>query len=471
MEKLSLFCKRAMLGILLFLLLLTLGIMLSQGLVHPSYPAALGLGAVGMAGLYGLLRRCAVPVPRHAAVWAAVFCFVINLPWVLIVHIQPGGDYKDYWNLACALAAGSPVPNADMIAVFPHLFGTGSFLSIFLRLFGTSLYTVTLLNVLWVSLSCALVFLLGRKLRSEEAGFLAALFWAVMPSKLMLNSLVFSEPIYTLFLLLFFYLFWELSERLSAPEPKHAPAVIAGVAALGLLLAAINFIRPLATILLIALWLWFLFLRGACDGKAWLRWFAALLALTLVYGGALALWRSHLEAVIGEESATVPWYNIYVGFNEESGGQYSEPDIDLLFSYMKQGQTADEAQKSMIPHVRERLASLRNLPRLFLTKLLAFLGNDELGGFSYHYSHTPLFVRICMVICNIGYYGIYLAALAGLWRMLRSPRLSAGLLIPLFFIGLTLAHLLVEVTVRYHYSLMPLLCLFAGMGMDRRKPE
>ena len=72
---------------------------------------------------------------------------------------------------------------------------------------------------------------------------------------------------------------------------------------------------------------------------------------------------------------------------------------------------------------------------------------------------------------NVFYYGVFLAALVGLWRQLKSRTLNAGLLLPLFFLGLTLAHMLVEVSDRYHYSLIPILILFAAVGFARQSSE
>ena len=48
--------------------------------------------------------------------------------------------------------------------------------------------------------------------------------------------------------------------------------------------------------------------------------------------------------------------------------------------------------------------------------------------------------------------------------VMRLLLISAGLLLPLYFLGLTLAHMLVEVSDRYHYSLIPILIIFAALG-------
>lgn len=463
MEKASVLFKRIMLGILLAVMVLSLALVLREGMGARSYLFALALGAAWGLCLYGLLRRFALPVPSRGGFWAAALCFALNLAWVLAVRIEPFSDYKEYWDVALALASGAEIPDAWYVAMYPHILGTATVLSGLVRLFGPSVFAVTVLNVLLTSLSCYLVWLLGRELLSERAAFLAALLWAATPCKLMMNSLVFSEPVYTALILLFFRLFIRLAARLSE---KPAGAV-AGAAALGLLLAAINIIRPIAAILLIAAALWLALLRGAEAGKPrlWALWLVALAAMLGLYRGTLALWDRHVEDRLGQEIASVPWYNIYVGLNGETGGRYTDADMDLLTAYLKQGQSADEAQRSMIPHIKERLAAGIDWGSLLSTKLMAFLGNDELGGYTYRFTRSERFVKINMAICNVFYYGIFLMGMLGLLRMLRSRALGAGLLLPLFFLGLTLAHMLVEVSNRYHYSLIPILILFAALGL------
>ena len=463
MENVSVFLKRIMLGILLAVLLITLGLILREGLTARSYLAALVLGALWCLGLYVLLRRGALDPPPHAALRAMLLCLVLNGLWVSLVRIEPFSDYAEYWDVARALADGRAIPDAWYVAMYPHILGTATVLSLPIRLFGAKLSVVTALNTLLTTLSCGLVWLLGWELLSRRAAYLAALLWAVAPCKLMLGSLVFSEPIYTFLILLFFWLFLRLEKRMRRGSLWAA----LGMAALGLLLAAIQIVRPIASILLIAVALWLLFLRGreAKNARRWLTWLITFAAMLGLFRAALTLWNGHVERVLDQEIATVPWYNIYVGLNGETGGRYTDADMDLLTAYLKQGLTADEAQKRMIPHIKARLASGLDFKALLAEKLFAFLGADQLGGYTYRFTRPERFVKICMVLCNVFYYGVYLAGIAGIVRMLRRRTLSPGLLLPLFFLGLTLAHMLVEVADRYHYSLIPLLIIFAVLGL------
>ena len=464
MEKASVFFKRIMLGVLLAVLALTLALVVREGLAARSYLIALLLGAGWTLALYWLLRRAAFPVPGPAGLWAMLLCLAVNLAWVYLVRIEPFSDYAEYWDTARALAAGTEIPNAWYIATYPHILGTATVLSGLIRLFGESVFAVTLVNAALTTISCGLIWLLTKELlQSERAAFLAALLWAVAPCKLMLNSLVFSEPIYTCLILLFFWLFLRLENRLRAGSPMAACLL----ALLGLLLAAVNIVRPIAAILLIALALWLVFLRGAEEKnlRRWAVWLLVLAAMLGLYRGALTLWDGHVEKTLDRRIASFPWYNVYVGLNEESHGRYTDADMDLLTAYHRQGLDADETQKSMIPHIRERLASGIDWKALLSHKLFDFLGADQIGGYTYRFTRPERFVKLCMVLCNVFYYGVLLASVGGVWRMLKSRALSPGLLLPLYFLGLTLAHMLVEVADRYHYSLIPVLIIIAVLGL------
>ena len=463
MEKVSLAFKRIMLGLLIALLLLTLGLKLIEGLESRSYLAAMLGGAVWAGGLAWLWRRRGRALgtsltERQALFLTAALCLVLNLAWVLLVRIEPFSDYDTYWQTAVALAVGAEIPNAWYIAMYPHILGTASFLSLFVRLFGASVLAVAVVNVLLTTLSCLLVYGIARRLSDRGIALIAALGWAVCPCKLMLNSLVFSEPLYTCLILLFLYLLICLETR-----PLGLGMSALWGAGLGLLLAAVNIVRPIAMILIIALVIWLLLLRG--RGGRWSQWLTLLAALLCVYVLTGKLWDRHVAAVLGMAPAAVPIYNIYVGFNAATRGQWSADDMDLLFSYLSQGMTTSEAQRAMLPHLRERLASGLDLPLLMRQKLIAFLGDDELGGYTYRFTRPERFYKPLMVLGNTFYYGVLFSALAGLIKSFRSPTLSAGQLLPLFALGLTLAHLLVEVSNRYHYSLIPLLIIFAAVGL------
>ena len=185
----------------------------------------------------------------------------------------------------------------------------------------------------------------------------------------------------------------------------------------GLVLRAIQASRPIAAVLLIALALWLLLLRGTWrDWKRWACFFAVLLA---VYFASGQLWARYELRVLGEEPAAVPGYSIYVGFNEQSGGAYSTEDAALLMRYRyEEYGSAVEAQQQMLEAAKARIFSGRiSFARLFSAKLRNLLGNDE-GGAYYAKSALPgRAYQLGCVVSNTYYYALMLFSLGGLVRL------------------------------------------------------
>ncbi len=480
MDKASDILKKIMLGILLCVILTALALIVREGLSSPSYLAALFVGALWAAGLFLFMRRRektgAAPLferidSRRLALCIAALCLVLNLVWVLVIRIEPFSDYDKYWQVAISLAAGTEIEDAWYIAMYPHILGTASFLSVFVHLFGQSVLMVSIVNVLLTSLSGLLIFYITLEFSDKETAAFASLLWAVCPCKLMLNSLVFSEPLYTCLILLFLLMLIKLHKEISADSSCWWMYIVEG-SLLGFLLQCINIVRPIAGILLIALVIWLLMLRGSelKNPKLWRSWLFVLLPFLFMYSSIGNIWTGHVARLVGMEPAAMPIYNIYVGFNEATQGQWSPEDMDLLFSYMSQpGVTPSMAQESLIPLLQERLGSGIDYGKLFASKLTAFMGNDELGGYTYRFTRPEGFVKLGMVIGNVFYYGVLLLALDGLVRMFREKRRSSLLMLPLYVLGLTLAHMLVEVSNRYHYSIIPMIIIFAALALSRRE--
>ena len=448
-----------------------------RGPGQPSYLAALAAGAAAAALLLWLGKKDRVfgsfdrlcrrlGAARCAGILTGL-CFVLGLAWIVLVPVEPFSDYKTYWDCAVSIANGQEIYSTEYVAMYPHILGYASFLALFINIFGEHVLVGDPAG------PCAqLPVRPAHLLHSQGSGRPAcrracpgAL--GAVPRRIMLGSLIFSEPLYTCLVLLFLFLLLRLRKKQDRIKDHILPPLLWGLG-LGLLLEAINAVRPIGAILMIALLIWLLLLYVYLlkEGRLWRFWLLLAAALVLCFQLSGRLWNNRLEAILGEEPAGLPIYNLYVGFNMDTLGQWSGEDMDLLFEYRRQeGGSAPEAQKSMLPHVLERLQSDElDLGKLFSAKLFTFLGNDELGGYTYRFTRPEGFVKICMVICNCFYYMLMLMALTGLARLWRKWRDSAFLLLPLFSLGLTLAHMLIEVSSRYHYSLIPMFIIFAALN-------
>lgn len=439
---------------------------------HLSYCVAFALGLAGAAA-YALWQRRPRTGPtvweRLGSRWTAALllclCFLLNLAWVLYFRLEPAVDYATFWDAAVELAADEPLSNWVYIALFPHILGYASFLSLFLRLFGTGPLVAPILNVCLTTISGFFLYRLALRWRGENSAAMVLLIWGLFPSKMFYNAMVLSEPYYTCLLLAALWLTAETEAR----GLKLPGAALLGVIA-GLLLRLVNTARPIAAIPILALLIWVLLLRGK-RGKeprgTWLGFTAALLAVYLLTG---PLWNAWAVRVLGEEPAPVPGYSIYVGVNPDSLGSYSNEDMQRLQDLRGPAESgsAVEAQREILHEAGERLRSGEvPIGRLLVTKLRNLLGYDEGGAF---YSRAGLRDRAYQVMAlysNVWYYALGILALWGCWRVLRAGDRRTVLLAPLYVIGLTLAHMLVEVSARYHYSAVPMLILLAAFSYTR----
>ncbi len=396
-----------------------------------------------------------------------LLCFAFKLFWVLYAQIEPMGDYSTFWGYAKSLSQEKVLSYGRDMALFPHLFGYSFFLSLFGSLFGFSSLLAPVLNVVLSTISCGLIFFLGNRLLGRKAAFIACLLWIFFPSQTIYNMYVLSEPLYTTGILLFLSLLalFFPARRATHWKAQKGRAVLFGVLC-GCVLTVVNMTRPIGAIFLIGLFLWLLFLRPFPFRPAPVRWnvilFSAVLLATYILSSGIGT--MYLEQRIGEEAASVPGYNIYVGLNEESDGRWNQEDSDRLASFSDQpGTTAPQAQSQMISLAKERWNTIENLPGLLWDKFTIFLGHDDacVGYGSSILRHTDFL----SVACNSFYLWCCLLALFGTIAIIQKGDRSPLFLVMIYFPGLTFAQMAVEVAGRYHYSLLPMITLFAAWGI------
>ena len=469
MERISRILSAALLAV--FMLLFGLALLLGGAQPeHLSYCAAFALGVVA-AGAYALWQQRPRPSRTlwerlgsgKSALILLCFCFLVNLAWVLYFRLEPVRDSQVFWDTAVQLAAKEPLSNRAYLALFPRFLGYPAFLSLFLRVFGTGPLVVPVLNVCLTTLSGLFLYRMMLRWRGPNSAALVLAAWSLFPSRIFYNTMVLSEPYYACLLLAVLWITAEMEAR----RPRLLPALLLGLLA-GLLLRLYSGSWPIGSVPILALLLWLLLLRGErgkAERPAWLGYTALLLAAYLLTG---PLWNAWVEDKLGEPSASVPGFSLYVGLNPETLGSYSNEDMALLQSLYEEAEgNAEQAQREMLRLAGERLRSGLPFGKLFFSKLRSFIGFDEGGAFSSRAGLRDRAYQILAMISNIWYYAVGILSLWGCWRLLRSGNRKTILLAPLYGVGLTLAQLFVEVAARYHYSILPMLILLAAYSYTR----
>lgn len=182
-----------------------------------------------------------------------IVCLAVKLTWVLSYQIQPLVDYATFYYTAEELSE-SFVINKRYIALFPHIFGYASVLSIFLKIFGSSYMIPPILNVILTTISMGLIYAISRKIGGVKTAITASVLWIALPSQTMYNMFALSEPLYCTVLLLIWMIMIIVHEKIANINIKRLLVYSILIAAL---LAFMNMVRPIAAVPIIALVIWF----------------------------------------------------------------------------------------------------------------------------------------------------------------------------------------------------------------------
>jgi hypothetical protein len=393
-------------------------------------------------------------------------CFIVKFIWIYSFRIQPYGDYRTFYDSAVALSDSFQI-HSRYIALFPHIFGYSTFLSIFLKIFGTSYMIAPILNVCLSTISMGLIFFISKNIGGLKTAITSSILWIVFPSQTIFNMFVLSEPLYSTILLLIWAFTIAINKKLQSINIKK---ILFYSVVLALLFALMNMSRPIAAIPLIALavWLFIVDTQHLDNKKIFIKKAVHIVTVILCYFIFTSAINQFISVRVGEKVATAPGYNMYVGFNMKSYGQWNEEDSVLLYSYSdKPGWTADQVQKQMLTDAKKRVESGKiNFLNLFFHKLLIFLGNDSAAAVMYGGSVLGHVGRYT-IISNVYYYFLIVASLLEVGASFLNRNKSYVFFICLYPIGLTLAQMLVEVAGRYHYSATIAIVIMAACGISR----
>ena len=431
-------------------------------------PAASVLGVLALIFLfYGLQKKIVKGfLMGKESVWFVcllIVCFVVKLIFVLKVRIEPSVDYQTFYNCASQLA-DSFVTDFHYVALFPHIAGYATFLSLFFKLFGSGLLVAPVINVFLSTASMALIFYIGRSLGGRGVAIFASILWILCPSQTIYNIFVLSEPLYTtLLLVVWALLIWKEQMDFS----QKLPSAIGFFVGIGVLLSVIQAVRPLSLVVLISLAIWMFLIQKNSSKIIWRNKLICFAVAVLVFVICNFAWGSLLDVRLGEQTARTQGYTMLVGANYDSMGQWNQEDSDTLSQIDEQtGGNAELTMQGMQQKFFERLHEPTDWLAHFFHKIEIFLGSD-IGGVGYMYSILPsdsAYINLAAV-CNIFYYFVFFMAAVSLLRQWKTRQQSIAVLMPLFILGLTAAHLFAEVAARYHYAILVPLILMTAQNL------
>jgi hypothetical protein len=375
--------------------------------------------------------------------------------WLLITRVSPymeaAKDFSRLFETAAAFANGAPVPDPEYMALFPHLRGYPFVLSLFFRVFGVSVTVAQGFNLLCSLGSAALLFSIGKKLLGVAGGLAAGLLWALMPSHFMLLSLTAGEPLHIMLTLCAVRFYLWLSDRFT--ERLGCWTV------LGMLVGASSLIRPVGPVYLLAFALCHIVFAPRVR-RFWLLSAASAVMMAGMYFATTAAF----------SSGGFGW-NLYVGMNRESGGEWNAEDYAVMASRLEAGLPASEIQALFaaegFSRAKERLRE-GGFARFMAKKFTRLWCQDSYTVYWLAQGvreDSPLDIRAwsgrLTALCSLAY-GLLLGCCAlSLFRQVKRGR-EAFILPVTLLTGAVLLFLLLEANPRYHYAGSAMLCLWAA---------
>jgi tetratricopeptide (TPR) repeat protein len=407
----------------------------------------------------------------HDTVWFLVVlavAFLLRLIYLFQIQSIPlfehlAGDGRTYDGWAQRIAAGDWLGQGVFYQapLYPYFLGVLQFI------FGHNLWLIRFIQIILGSVSCAVIYLVGEKLFSRNAGIAAGLILAGYGPAVFFDGLIEKSILDLILLTVLIYLLLGLNGT------RHWAKWLGAGAVLGLL----GLCRENALILVpvVALWIALGLSEQPFLGRArWLVWFFAGLLLVLLPVGLRNL------TVGGEFKLTTSQFgpNFFIGNNAAADGTYGSVRKVIREAQLEGPDAKRLAERAMSRELKpgevssywfdESLDYVKSQPsewlRLLGFKWLLVWNSREIEDSDDFYIYQR-WSSLLALLGRINHFGI-LAPIAALGVMLTWRQWRRLWLLHAMVLSLAASIALFYVFGRYRFPLVPLLALFAGAAIS-----
>jgi 4-amino-4-deoxy-L-arabinose transferase-like glycosyltransferase len=378
--------------------------------------------------------------------------FVLRLAWAAAIPVIPISDGTVYDSLARMLAEQGVYGWAYDRPTARWPVGTSAIYAALYFIFGHHFLPIVALNIAMSMAIVGLTFWLCKLLFNENKAIIAAGLMAIWPSNVMYVTVLSSELPFTFFVLIGFAAWFHPGQS----------KMFCGIGS-GLMFAAATYVRPVALLLPIVLWL------SAMPNWARLRAQTSTLILALVVAAiAIAPWSIRNAQLFGHfvMMSTNGGINLWIGNNPNADGYFmgtppTPPNVNEAEEDQLLGQEARQ-------YILEKpgafvLRTIKKTVILHLGETIAVHWNEQ--GIRQRFGESMLFPL--KLLTQSYWTAVLLVAFVGLAVMIRRVGLLHTMLHPivLTWAYFTAVYAVVFGADRYHFPSHPFIAMLAAIGI------
>jgi len=403
------------------------------------------------------------------------FALLLRVACILCINTPPESDFRVLFNAARTYSAGDyTFSNDNYFYEWAYQTGFVIYQGIVIKILGAekALLALKLLNAVYSSMSCILIYCLAKNYVSEKTARFSSLICAGLIFPLIFSTVLSNQHLSTFLALLGLFIITDKNSKLHGML-RHVIA--------GFFLALSNIIRPEGVLFLGSLLVAYLirFIKPVNEKRRKIA-MSYIVLLVIYFGTNFLADKAVIESGVnsaGLRNNNVLW-KFVEGLNYESKGTYSQKDAELVF---QQDLSREERKELELSLIKERLKmGPKKWVQLMINKQFCLWGDTPLF-WTYRYlekskDSVMLFGRdvafskvtdllddyhsmqmfILIVLSLIGAY-------AG-FRDKVNMDLLVYYLILLFTAGV---YIIVEVQARYVYPAEYILIVPAAIGIER----
>jgi hypothetical protein len=443
------------------------------------------LAAAAVLVIFGVAVAFSIAKSREPRPVSAVFTILVLtlLPRIAAVLAfpvvtDPVHDFGTYYRMAECFAGGTELIK-NSAHLFPHMLWFSAALSLPFRVFGASVTVYQICGLVLSAVTALLIYGSAKTLRGTKAGLFAGIIFALCPSAALYAPLCCGEHLaLALFALVIFLL-----ARFYKAGPASVPVMLLRGVVLGVCLLALELIRPVAIVPVIAVVLAWL-AAHAKKRPGFGRAIALLLALLVVLIGGREVSLLGAEAILDKPVArSSTSFTLLAGSNVQAAGGWNAEDSALFYSAVESGdyKAADRQIRSVVASRYKALGPV-GTAKLFAIKSAHTWGGQSavLDYLAQYSARENALLGGKLLKAQAALCGGYFAALLLLFAAAAALRIKNGgtapeLVCMLGVLGLGCMFLISEAAGRYSLIALPLLAasvpggFFANISLDKRK--